>query len=58
MAKFIEMNRKLARRYASPQWGFFLWATEAPMYVPAQTNNADWRTSCDCRFVTSYGYDF
>ena len=28
------------------------------MYVPAQTNNADWRAVWDCRFVTSYGQDF
>ena len=28
------------------------------MYVPAQTNNADWRAVCDCRFVTFYGHEF
>jgi hypothetical protein len=28
------------------------------MYVSAQTNNADWRAVCDCRFVTSYGHAF
>ncbi len=53
MAKFIEMNRKLARRYANgprPKVG----AAEPLMYAPAQTNNADWRAVCDRRFVTSY----
>src|SRR4029453_18785250 len=34
--------------------GAFSWASEPLMYVPAQTNNADWRAVCDCRFVTSY----
>ena len=27
------------------------------MYVPAQTNNADCRALCDCRFVTFYGHE-
>jgi hypothetical protein len=27
------------------------------MYVPAQTNNADWRALCNCRFATSYEHD-